>query len=138
VQKMDELSSRLAQAGRRRIADPRQTLALLTARLSPRSLMAGLGHQRRRLEAIRARLTTAGDRRSQQARQRLALAGRRLQDLSPLKVLGRGYALAQHGATGRVLRDSGQVQAGDELDLRLWRGRLRAQVKKVWPAEEGD
>jgi exodeoxyribonuclease VII large subunit len=138
VQRTDDLAARLAHAGSKRITGPRQTLALLTVRLSPRSLMKGLVHQRRRLLDIHSRLATAGHRGSERARQRLALAASRLQDLSPLTVLGRGYALAQHGTTGQVLREASQVQAGDELDLRLWRGRVRAQVKRVWPANEDD
>ena len=52
-----------------------------------------------------------------------------LDALSPLKVLGRGYALAQT-ADGRVLRSAGQVETGETVHLRLAEGGLVCQVKE--------
>jgi exodeoxyribonuclease VII large subunit len=138
LQRTDDLRDRLATAGRWRVSGPRQSLALLTARLSPRSLMAGLGHQRRRLMVTHARLSRAGARGPERCRQGLALASSRLQDLSPLKVLGRGYSLAQLAGTGEVLREAGQVRRGDELKIRLGKGGLQAQVQEIWTEQESD
>jgi exodeoxyribonuclease VII large subunit len=136
LQKADDLAGRLAAAVRQRVAAPRHACELLTTRLSPRSLMAGLAHRRQRLMTMESRFAAAGDRGVERSRQRLALSSGRLQGLSPLAVLGRGYALARHGSSGQVLREARQIQAGDEFDLRLWRGRLRATVKEVWPGSE--
>ena len=52
-----------------------------------------------------------------------------LDALSPLKVLGRGYALAQT-ADGTVLRSAGQVETGEIVHLRLAEGGLVCQVKE--------
>ena len=52
-----------------------------------------------------------------------------LDALSPLKVLGRGYALAQT-ADGTVLRSAGQVETGETVHLRLAEGGLVCQVKE--------
>ena len=52
-----------------------------------------------------------------------------LDALSPLKVLGRGYALAQT-ADGMVLRSAGQVEPGETVHLRLAEGGLVCQVKE--------
>ena len=52
-----------------------------------------------------------------------------LDALSPLKVLGRGYALAQR-PDGTVLRSTDQAQIGETLRLRLADGTLRCQVKE--------
>ena len=52
-----------------------------------------------------------------------------LDALSPLKVLGRGYALAQT-ADGTVLRSAGQVEPGETVHLRLAEGGLVCQVKE--------
>ena len=52
-----------------------------------------------------------------------------LDALSPLKVLGRGYALAQR-PDGTVLRSADQARIGETLRLRLADGALRCQVKE--------
>jgi exodeoxyribonuclease VII large subunit len=50
--------------------------------------------------------------------------------MSPLAVLGRGYALA-HDARGRVLRDASKVAEGERVRLRLARGALSCRVEAV-------
>ena len=52
-----------------------------------------------------------------------------LDALSPLKVLGRGYALAQT-ADGTVLRSAGQVETGETVHQRQAEGALVCQVKE--------
>ena len=68
--------------------------------------------------------------RLQQARERLGLAVASLDALSPLAVLQRGYAIAQD-ASGRLLRDAQSVVVGDEVRVRLAKGRLNARVESV-------
>jgi exodeoxyribonuclease VII large subunit len=53
-----------------------------------------------------------------------------LDALSPLAVLQRGYAIAQD-ADGKLLRDAAAVQVGDEVGVRLAKGRFSAKVSKV-------
>ena len=60
----------------------------------------------------------------------------RLEALSPLRVLGRGYSITFRGRTGQVVRDSTQVQVGEEITTHLHRGRLRSQVIAVEQGEE--
>ena len=55
----------------------------------------------------------------------------RLDALSPLQVLGRGYALARLQSTGTPLRDVRQVRVGEMITLELQKGRLEAQVSSV-------
>ncbi len=71
------------------------------------------------------------------ARQRLGVADRRLaatasklDALSPLKVLGRGYAIG-YDAAGGVLDSVSRVQVGDTLSLRLADGSVDCQVTDV-------
>jgi exodeoxyribonuclease VII large subunit len=54
------------------------------------------------------------------------LAGK-LDSLSPLAVLGRGYALVFDGS-GRLLRDTAEVSVGDALRIRVQSGALAARV----------
>ena len=52
-----------------------------------------------------------------------------LHALSPLAVLGRGYAIARHD--GSVISDAQQVAPGDSLEIVLSRGSLKAQITEV-------
>ena len=90
---------------------------------------------RARLAAQRARLLAAlhglerGARAAQErGRARLAAAAGRLDSLSPLAVLGRGYAIVWREADGRVLRRAADAAPGEGLRLRLAEGELRAEV----------
>ncbi len=51
-----------------------------------------------------------------------------LNDLSPLRVLGRGYALVRRATDGVVLRRFDEVARGEPIDIRLAQGWLRATV----------
>lgn len=56
----------------------------------------------------------------------------RLRSLSPLAVLGRGYALARD-EQGRVLRRADQAQPGQALRVLLAQGALKVRVEEVEP-----
>ena len=75
----------------------------------PRALEARLDHVARRLEAAEARL----------------------QALSPLQVLGRGYAVVCDAATRSVVRSVSLAMPGQRLDIVLADGRLRATVEEI-------
>ena len=53
----------------------------------------------------------------------------KLDALSPLKILARGYGVATKD--GRVIADSKDVLQGDLINLRLGKGELECEVKKV-------
>lgn len=65
-------------------------------------------------------------RRLQEERARFGAVVARLHDLSPLQVLGRGYAIVQ-GPNG-VVTDPAQVKHGDSLEVRVARGSFSARV----------
>jgi exodeoxyribonuclease VII large subunit len=66
----------------------------------------------------------------EEAEKRLALAAASLDALSPLAVLGRGYAIAQ-SEDGRLLREAGSVAVGSSVSVRLAKGRLTAKVERI-------
>src|SRR5262249_14774981 len=61
-------------------------------------------------------------------RHRLGELGARLDSLSPLRVLERGYAVVRSVRDARVVVDASAVEVGDELQIRLLRGKLRART----------
>ena len=89
----------------------------------------------RQVLARRERLARQGER--LRALVRAEIVGRRaglarlaasLDGLSPLAVLGRGYALVFDEAAKRLLRDAAEVEPGQGVLIRLHRGALRATV----------
>jgi exodeoxyribonuclease VII large subunit len=91
---------------------------------------------RRRLARIRfrlieadGRLTSATTRARHHADGRLRSAAARLDALSPLAVLGRGYAVCWNGERTAIIRDAGMVAAGERVRVTLARGELSCEVK---------
>jgi len=128
------LEARLVAVARRRPSELRADLgqlALSLERCSPRPvvlrLRQGLGHQGQRLRAAMSRGLLV-------ERQRLWSLEGRLDALSPLKVLGRGYAIAL--ADGVVVRRADDVGVGDEVRLTLGEGELVTSVTQVKPGSK--
>ncbi len=61
---------------------------------------------------------------------RLESLAARLDGLSPLAVLGRGYALVQREADEAIVRRPGDVAPGDALRIRLAEGEIGAEVTR--------
>ena len=108
----------------------------LQRKLSPARLQTQAATARARVETATAAGNAAIGWNLQQARERLGLAAASLDALSPLAVLQRGYAIVQD-SSGALLRDSSSVTVGDEVRVRLTRGRLTARVEKVEANDEG-
>jgi exodeoxyribonuclease VII large subunit len=95
---------------------------------------------RHRLASVRARLvsresalTRALTRRVHMAESRFKNAAARLDGLSPLAVLGRGYAVCWDDARTRILRDASTVEIGDQVRVTLERGELACEVRASNP-----
>jgi exodeoxyribonuclease VII large subunit len=93
---------------------------------------------RRRLERISARLARAetalgGAARRMHARAdaRLGTLAGRLETLSPLAVLGRGYAVCWRHDRSAIVRDAETVAPGDQVRVTLERGELECVVERT-------
>ena len=64
-----------------------------------------------------------------QQRGRLEQLESGLRALSPVAILERGYALVFNNQ-GQLVKDSEQVETGDQITARLVRGSLTARVEK--------
>ena len=103
--------------------------------LSPERLQARLGHAKMRFDSAQADCNAAVLARLETARTRLGLVATSLDALSPLAVLQRGYAIAER-ADGRLLRDANSVSPGDQLRVRLAKGRVTARVEDTQTNDE--
>ncbi len=107
----------------------------VTQKLSPARLQTRVANARARFETASSGCSTAMEMQLQQARERLGLAAASLDALSPLAVLQRGYAIAQD-KSGALLRDAKSVAVGDEVRVRLVKGRLNTRVDSVELSDE--
>lgn len=111
-------------------ARARRRLEVAVRGLQPARMTAAASRSRVRLTAAGAGLESASRARLEETRTRLAVAAASLDALSPLAVLGRGYALAL-GERGEILRAASAVGAGERVRVRLAEGALRCRVEEV-------
>ncbi|HET9479262.1 MAG TPA: exodeoxyribonuclease VII large subunit [Pyrinomonadaceae bacterium] len=127
---LDHLSRQMTRLMRFRIVDLRSRVQEQALSHAFDEAKSRLRNARRRFDAASATCNDAMEASLQQARERLGLAAASLDALSPLAVLQRGYAIAQD-ASGKPLRDATSVNAGDEVAVRLAKGRLNTRVETV-------
>jgi len=113
------------------------TLARAHAQLARRTPAAELARRRQRLATAQVRLVTSAARALESRSGALAVKARSLEAVSPLAVLGRGYAIVRPAEGGPALVDTGALAPGDALDTHLARGSFRSRVESVRPPEGG-
>ncbi len=128
-QRLDELSGQLAESLRSKLERIRSRFTDAAARMSAFDLRARLEAMRLRTEQRVGELRLRVERLLAAKRQRFERLILQLDERSPLRVLDRGYAIA-YDAAGNVIRAADSVAPGDEISLRLARGRLIAEVKR--------
>jgi exodeoxyribonuclease VII large subunit len=69
--------------------------------------------------------------------ERLRADSQKLDLLSPLAVLGRGYAVAYREGSHRALRSASSVRVGDRVRVRLHEGEIRTVVRSTSAASPG-
>jgi len=105
-------------------------LSRIETQLTPLSVTSKLNSAKTRLALLDEKQRSGVRRASKRASERLALGMTSLDALSPLSVMKRGYSITQK-RSGEIVRDAVAVGLGDELDIRLANGRLKAEVIKV-------
>ena len=123
-----ELLFGLRDAGRVDLARRRQALQALRLRLEALDLRRSVGRIQGRLAQADAKLQAAALRRYHGAAARLGSLAARLDALSPLAVLGRGYAVCWDAGRRQILREAAAVSDGDAVRVTLQRGELRCVV----------
>jgi exodeoxyribonuclease VII large subunit len=126
---------RLVASMRREIDMHRDRVVHLREVLRARSPQVRVAMARTREARARVAAEAAIRRRMDLDRRRLSEAATRLDALSPLAVLGRGYALARRESDGRIVRAAADVALGDRIELRLARGQIGAEVTRLEPDE---
>ena len=107
-----------------------QTLDSFRMRLH-RALPERVTRDAARLAHARERLLCSAGRATERAQASVRLQAARLDDLSPLKILARGYAAAFAADERTVVRSVDQVRAGDRVVVRVSDGRIDCDVSGV-------
>lgn len=130
-QESDELRMRLDDNIREYLREARMRsdrAARGLALLSPRNQ---LERTRERLKRLEQRLQAAGRAVPDSRRHRLRPLLAQLDALSPLAILGRGYALGWKLPEKTLVREAATLQQNDEIYVRFGRGAVRATVNTI-------
>lgn len=126
-QTLDSMSSSMATALSRQLTAARRHYQLLSAHPALQSPVGYLEQRRKSLELLKNRLLSSETQQINTAKARYIAMTAKLDAMSPLKVLTRGYAMAQT-QDGSVLRSVTQVNSGDLITISVSDGSLTAAV----------
>ena len=122
-----QMEGRLAQAMGRRLESARRDLDRAARCRALQDPMTYMDDKRMVLDYQREKLAAGLSQALNRERQRFGALASKLDALSPLKVLGRGYAIPRR-EDGSVVRSTGDVAPGDALKLRVADGEINCQV----------
>ena len=131
AQHLDELEDRLHAELEGAVKRGEQALSNLEQRLAARDPRRVLAASALALEPLPHRLLAAMEKQLASRDHAIVRAAERLDAISPLAVLGRGYAIALRD--GAAVRRASEVSVGEVLDLRLHEGSVEVSVRKVTP-----
>jgi exodeoxyribonuclease VII large subunit len=126
---LGELTQALRHASRDRLLRDHQRVAALATRLERCDPRERLAAARGRLTHVRARLATAMEHKESRASAALGVLAGRLQSLSPLAVLGRGYAVCWNEDRTRIIRRADDLAPGDGVRVTVAEGEITATVQ---------
>jgi exodeoxyribonuclease VII large subunit len=129
--RLDRSREALARGARRALERDRIRLMRMADRLRARPRLA-IERETVRLERAHERLRAAPLLTVERKRAALEKSAAKLGSLSPMKTLGRGYAIVR-SESGDLVSSAGDVSAGSRVDVTLAAGRFGARVEDVSP-----
>jgi len=128
-QKLDDLSFRLEKSEGKMIEQHRRRWERASAAVRHYDVRRVLAGIRRELASQTTAVATAMRTALHRQRSRLGQLEHQIKALSPVAILERGYALV-FDSTGKLVKNSAQVEPGDDISARLAHGTLTARVEK--------
>jgi exodeoxyribonuclease VII large subunit len=128
-QRVDDLEHRLRDRVHAAVLLPARRLDSIVNRLRELDLRLRIAAARRRLETAEAGILQIMRLRLTRAHGRLDPLLAHLTQLSPLKILERGYAIVTN-ESGSIVKEPAEAPEGSKIDVRLARGQIAARVLK--------
>ena len=125
--RLDTLSARMEQSEQKRVKALRERCEALARSRVLRDPMAFIDDKRLLLDYTQRKLSALAQAQTAQRAQRFASLAASLDALSPLKVLGRGYAVARD-ENGTILRAAEEAIVGEMIEVLLGQGSLMCTV----------
>lgn len=126
MQRVDELEYCVRDYARAALERRKRAIHELTARLAHLDVRVRAAEARHHLEGCQMQLEQRAQLRLGQAREALAPLEAHLAQLSPLKILDRGYAIVERD--GILVKTPADAPQGSDVRVRLARGELSAKV----------
>ena len=129
-QTLDSMNAAMAVALNRQLKSARQHLTMLSQSPALKSPTGYMEQRQKNLELLTNRLIAAQNNQINRKHQQYIALTAKLDAMSPLKVLTRGYAMAQTEG-GEVLKSVKQVERGERITVSLNDGKLSATVMDI-------
>ena len=136
MQTLDTLHSAMFVSVSRLVSSARRQLGIFTASNALKSPDSYLVIRRNNLDTLKNRLASAQSLILSRRKQRFLACTSKLDALSPLKVLTRGYTIAQDSESN-IIRSTKQVKPGDSLSLTVSNGKIFAEITDVKETDNG-
>ena len=130
AQNLDAFSAAMTGALSRQLRLASQRLEGLAASPALRSPTGYLDRREKDLGLLKEKLLAAQNRELSKAQQKYVANVAKLDAMSPLKVLSRGYAMAQK-ETGELIRSVKQTTTGESMVVSLADGKLNASILSI-------
>lgn len=127
---LESFSIRQDQALRKKLMSLSQQLEAYQAKRVMTDPVAHIDNRRISLDHARDRLVAAEERNLASAQQRFVGLAAALDAMSPLRVLGRGYAIAEDGQ-GQAIKSVKSLSPGDTITVELCDGKADCLVQSV-------
>jgi exodeoxyribonuclease VII large subunit len=130
-----DLDRRMGHALRNGLSRETQRFQQLRRRLERRDIRRVIAELRARTVTAEHRILTLAAHRRHTEMHRVTRLAAQLDALSPLAVLGRGYALCWNDARTGIIRSSSSVSPGDCVRVTLAEGELGCRVEETKPRQ---
>ena len=125
--RLDALQTRMVQSEQKRVKALREQFEKTSRSRALQDPMAFIDDKRMLLDYTQKNLAALAQHQMAQRTQQFTALAAKLDALSPLKVLGRGYAVARN-EQGQILRAAQEAVAGEKIEVLLGQGSLNCTV----------
>lgn len=130
-QRLDEILYRLKNTMKTQLSDYRLDLSHLHTRCNATNPSQSISSKKNKILELTLRLNSAQDQKINELKQRFIRCTSTLEAVSPLATLSRGYAYVQLTESNAIVKDSMQLQNGDQVKTTLANGKFTATVTNI-------